>query len=88
MREHINSHETPLQANSDSTSIAKKRVSSARSIKHLTEQYIFGDAEGLRKWCCERGPIFVVLSSFFRGVGQVCFMDNPWTVRFITLLHI
>ena len=43
------------------------------------KQYIFGTAEGLRKWCCTHGKMYVIISCFFRGIGQVMFMDNPWT---------
>jgi len=66
-------HETSLEKESEPDS------SSVSTVRKFAEEFVFGEAEGLRKWCCERGPVFVVISSILRGVGQVCFMDNPWT---------
>ena len=43
----------------------------------MVEEFVFGQAEGLRRWCSKHGLIYVIISSYFRGVGQVCFMDNP-----------
>eukprot|EP01084_Bolivina_argentea_P295882 509520_1 len=55
----------------------------------IFQSYVFGTAEGVRKWCCDHGIIYVLISCFFRGIGQVVFMDNCWTgfIMFIGLMH-
>ncbi len=53
------------------------------------KRYIFGTAEGLREWCCRHGIVYVLISSVFRGVAQVVFMDNCWTgfIMFVGLMY-
>ena len=72
--------------------LKSKREPTTHTCMHYRDflkEHIFGSAEGLRQWCGEHGVLFVIICCFFRGVGQVAFMDNPWTglIMFIGLMY-
>eukprot|EP01084_Bolivina_argentea_P252114 423107_1 len=97
-RQSTNSHSSIVYFNKEhqKTNIKQRKPLSKTTNKSSDfnwtkwfEEYIFGEAEGSRKWCCDHGLFCVVISCFFRGVGQVVFMDNPLTglIMFIGLIY-